>query len=408
MTKDQKKKQIKKASAEQTTNNIKSETVIKQIEIKALTETEENTESVIESEKQSEEKYSIYEYLKKNTAVLIAVVSALIAVISTILKFGSYLYHIAYLNYWNIDPKLVSTPETYWLEDIALSFALLVFGIIYMGLINETMSTFRKQKYLIKIVKTILKDNEYKFNKSKEVTKKRSTKQNKKKESVDDYDMKLDLETYKELKKWCKQASITAWGQVVVYFILFEIILGMVMYIAYLKQGNINEKSSMFFFSVILILGIFIAIIGYFFANINKEKLKEDLIKQSKKSRDGNIELPMFPIRKLGKLGVRFYLSNKYIFRGCIFMIVIIFAFLFMEHEQGVQDAENLKKRISITKIDNNYYSVIIQDNDNFIAERIEVNNKDAIIYVNEQIIIPKDNTEITVKSFDEISKQYS
>ena len=89
-------------------------------------------------------------------------------------------------------------------------------------------------------------------------------------------------------------------------------------------------------------------------------------------------------------------------------MIVIIFAFLFMEHEQGVQDAENLKKRISITKIDNNYYSVIIQDNDNFIAERIEVNNKDAIIYVNEQIIIPKDNTEITVKSFDEISKQYS
>ena len=408
MTKDQKKKQIKKASAEQTTNNIKSETVIKQIEIKTLTETEENTESVIESKKQSEEKYSIYEYLKKNTAVLIAVVSALIAVISTILKFGSYLYHIAYLNYWNIDPKLVSTPETYWLEDIALSFALLVFGIIYMGLINETMSTFRKQKYLIKIVKTILKDNEYKFNKSKEVTKKRSTKQNKKKESDDDYDMKLDLETYKELKKWCKQASITAWGQVVVYFILFEIILGMVMYIAYLKQENINEKSSMFFFSVILILGIFIAITGYFFANINKEKLKEDLIKQSEKSRDGNIELPMFPIRKLGKLGVRFYLSNKYIFRGCIFMIVIIFAFLFMEHEQGVQDAENLKKRISITKIDNNYYSVIIQDNDNFIGERIEVNNKYAIIYLNEQIIIPKDNTEIIVKSFDDISKQYS
>ena len=370
---------------------------------------ENNTTVTTEkSTKSKKDNYSIYEYLKKNTSVLIAVVSALIAIISMILKIGSYLYHIAYLNYWNIDPKLVSAPETYWLEDIALSFALLVSGMLYMGLMNETMSTFKKHKYSIKTIKTILKENEYKFNKSKVVTKKKNKKQSKKKEPNGDYDIKLNLETYKEIKKWCKQASISAWIQVVGYFFLLEIIWGIVMYIAYLKQGDINEKSSMFFLSVILILGIFIAITGYFFANINKEKLKEDLIKQSEKSRDGNIELPMFPIRKLGKLGVRFYLSNKFIFRGCVFMIAIFICFIFMEHEQGVQDAENLKGHVPIIQIENNDYAVTAQDKNIFVVEKIDINNNNAVIYVNEQTVIPKENIKMRVYSFDSISRQNS
>lgn len=358
-----------------------------------------------ESTKSKKDNYSIYEYLKKNTSVLIAVVSALIAIISMILKIGSYLYHIAYLNYWNIDPKLVSAPETYWLEDIALSFALLVSGMIYMGLMNETMSTFKKHKYSIKTIKTILKENEYKFNKSKVVTKKKNKKQSKKKEPNGDYDIKLNLETYKEIKKWCKQASISAWIQVVGYFFLLEIIWGIVMYIAYLKQGDINEKSSMFFFSAILISGLFIAFSVYMLADIDKEKNIKRILTHLE---DNDYELPMFPIRKIGKLGVRFYLSNKFIFRGCVFMIVIFICFILMEHEQGVQDAENLKGHVPIIQIENNDYAVTAQDKNIFVVEKIDINNSNAVIYVNEQTVIPKENIKMRVYSFDSISRQNS
>lgn len=358
-----------------------------------------------ESTKSKKDNYSIYEYLKKNTSVLIAVVSALIAIISMILKIGSYLYHIAYLNYWNIDPKLVSAPETYWLEDIALSFALLVSGMIYMGLMNETMSTFKKHKYSIKTIKTILKENEYKFNKSKVVTKKKNKKQSKKKEPNGDYDIKLNLKTYKEIKKWCKQASISAWIQVVGYFFLLEIIWGIVMYIAYLKQGDINEKSSMFFLSVILISGLFIAFSVYMIAGIDKEKNIKRILTHLE---DNDYELPMFPIRKIGKLGVRFYLSNKFIFRGCVFMIVIFICFIFMEHEQGVQDAENLKGHVPIIQIENNDYAVTAQDKNIFVVEKIDINNNNAVICVNEQTVIPKENIKMRVYSFDSISRQNS
>ncbi len=358
-----------------------------------------------ESTKSKKDNYSIYEYLKKNTSVLIAVVSALIAIISMILKIGSYLYHIAYLNYWNIDPKLVSAPGTYWLEDIALSFALLVSGMIYMGLMNETMSTFKKHKYSIKTIKTILKENEYKFNKSKVVTKKKNKKQSKKKEPNGDYDIKLNLETYKEIKKWCKQASISAWIQVVGYFFLLETIWGIVMYIAYLKQGDINKKSSMFFLSVILISGLFIAFSVYMLAGIDKEKNIKRILTHLE---DNDYELPMFPIRKIGKLGVRFYLSNKFIFRGCVFMIVIFICFIFMEHEQGVQDAENLKVHVPIIQIENNDYAVTAQDKNIFVVEKIDINNNNAVIYVNEQTVIPKENIKMRVYSFDSISRQNS
>lgn len=366
---------------------------------------QEITETPIEETEQYEESYSIYEYLKKNTSVLVAVVSALVAIVTMLLKFGSYLYHVSYLNYWNIDPKLVSTPETYWLEDIALSFALLVSGIIYMGLINETMNTFKKHRYFVKIIRSILKENEYKFNKTKGATKKKSTKPRKKKESNHDYDIKLNLETYKELKKWSKQASISAWIQVVVYFFLFEIIWGIVMYIAYLKEGNINEKSSIIFFGTLIISGLFIAITGYCFANINKEKIKEDYIKQLKKSNDTNIELPMFPIKKIDKLGIRFYLSNKYIFRGCVFMIVIIISFFFMELEQGVQYAKNLKSHAPIIQIENINYAVTAQDKNIFVVEKIDINNNNAVIYVNEQIIIPKKNIKMKVYTFENVTR---
>lgn len=358
-----------------------------------------------ESTKSKKDNYSIYEYLRKNTSVLIAVVSALIAIISMILKIGSYLYHIAYLNYWNIDPKLVSAPETYWLEDIALSFALLISGMIYMGLMNETMSTFKKHNYSIKTIKTILKENEYKVNKSKVVNKKKKKKQRKKKEPNGDYDIKLNLETYKEIKKWCKQASISAWIQVVGYFFLLEIIWGIVMYIAYLKQGDINEKSSMFFLSVILISGLFIAFSVYMIAGIDKEKNIKRILTHLE---DNDYELPMFPIRKIGKLGVRFYLSNKFIFRGCVFMIVIFIGFIFMEHEQGVQDAENLKGHVPIIQIENNDYAVTAQDKNIFVVEKIDINNNNAVIYVNEQTVIPKENIKMRVYSFDSISRENS
>ena len=93
---------------------------------------QEITETSIEETEQPEESYSIYEFLKNDTSVLIAVISGLVAIILAFLKLGSYLYHTAYLNYWNIDSRLLTTQELYWLENIIFSF---VFTFLFVIII---------------------------------------------------------------------------------------------------------------------------------------------------------------------------------------------------------------------------------------------------------------------------------
>ena len=50
---------------------------------------QEITETSIEETEQPEESYSIYEFLKNDTSVLIAVISGLVAIILAFLKLGS-------------------------------------------------------------------------------------------------------------------------------------------------------------------------------------------------------------------------------------------------------------------------------------------------------------------------------
>lgn len=86
-------------------------------------------------------------------------------------------------------------------------------------------------------------------------------------------------------------------------------------------------------------------------------------------------------------------------------MIVIIISFFFMELEQGVQYAENLKSHAPIIQIENINYAVTAQDKNIFVVEKIDINNNNAVIYVNEQIIIPKENVEMKIYTFDKVTR---
>lgn len=340
--------------------------------------------------------------MKHNSSVLIGVISAIIAIITGVLKFGSYLYNIAYLNYWNIDPKFFSIPETYWLEDIALSFILLLFGVIIVGFMNEISITYKKYNIYIKYFKKTLKNSklsnfEYK------------SKQKKEKEPIDVFEntrIELEPNEFNEAKKECTVLKIVALIQYILYIILFQFLWAIIMCIAYLKIGSINNSSLLEFILLTQFWGLLIVLTSYFLAGIEKDKIKEKSIKDLIKTDVKNFELPMFPIRKIYKLGVRHFLSNNHIFHASIIMFAVFLSFLFIEHDLGKQDSHNLKNNVLITKYDNSDYAIIAKSSDSIIAEKIEINNKDAIIYVNDQIIISNDIIKMKKYSFDNISKR--
>lgn len=368
-----------------------------------------NSESKTETAEQPKESYSIYEYLKNNTSILISVISALVAIAAAVLKLGYYLYHTAYLNYWNIDSKLISTTETYWLEDIALSFALLFIGIAFVGLINETSGTFKKCRYFIKCIKKLIKNQKKEINNlKKEKNLLSESKKNHKRIKEILGSLNIKTSKYEKLKKEKTKIKIIAWGQFLVHLFLYALAFGAVFYIFSLKYSVSQNGSLITILITVISLELLTAVFGYITTPINKKAIEEKCIELLNENNVHNIhcELPMFLISKIGTFGVKHYLSNKYIFRISIFMIIFFTGFLFAVSDQGKKDALSFKSNFLITTINNTDYAIIATDSDNIIAERIEVNGKDATIYVNEQIIISKENIEMNVCTFDNISKK--
>ncbi len=132
---------------------------------------DEETKDVTKSEEAQEEKqdanekdedHSIYKLLKEDGTIIGAVGTALVTLLAFCLRMSSYLYHLAFLKYWDIDPNIVSEPENYWLENIAFSFLFTVSSMVYMNLLTNLLVEKALNKEPIRRVTKELKKREKK------------------------------------------------------------------------------------------------------------------------------------------------------------------------------------------------------------------------------------------------------
>lgn len=362
---------------------------------------QEITETSIEETEQPEESYSIYEFLKNDTSVLIAVISGLVAIILAFLKLGSYLYHTAYLNYWNIDSRLLTTQELYWLENIIFSFVFMISCVIYIGLLSESASTLKKCNYYKKYANKLIKKAN---NQVKELKIQLSAAQDIEIKDNIAEEIKNIIFKIESVKKERGKIKLLARMQFIANAFFFSIVFGLIFYVTLLQYSNSSKDGIKITVLLIIFMSIFITISSYFTTVIDKQKM-DDKCRSLFEENQKDVEIPMYPFRKLSKLGIKHYLSNKYIFKILFFMCVVLCSFLYIQSEQGKSYADKIGSKISITTIDETAYAIIAVDSDNIIAERIEINDKNAVVYVNEQIIIPKENIEMKVYTFENVTK---
>ncbi|MBO5319586.1 MAG: hypothetical protein J6B01_07285 [Ruminococcus sp.] len=362
---------------------------------------QEITETSIEETEQPEESYSIYEFLKNDTSVLIAVISGLVAIILAFLKLGSYLYHTAYLNYWNIDSRLLTTQELYWLENIIFSFVFMISCVIYIGLLSESASTLKKCNYYKKYANKLIKKVN---NQVKELKIQLSAAQDIEIKDNIAEEIKNIIFKIESVKKERGKIKLLARMQFIANAFFFSIVFGLIFYVTLLQYSNSSKDGIKITVLLIIFMSIFITISSYFTTVIDKQKM-DDKCRSLFEENQKDVEIPMYPFRKLSKLGIKHYLSNKYIFKILFFMCVVLCSFLYIQSEQGKSYADKIGSKISITTIDETAYAIIAVDSDNIIAERIEINDKNAVVYVNEQIIIPKENIEMKVYTFENVTK---
>lgn len=114
-----------------------------------------------------------------------------------------------------------------------------------------------------------------------------------------------------------------------------------------------------------------------------------------------------YPLIKIATSNIKSLLSNNNIKFLMYYFVVISSMFIISRPISGYTDAKT-EKTISVVIINNKEYALVYSNTDNFIAEKIEINGKNATVFVDEQIYIPKENIEIKNYKFDNVYRRKS
>ena len=397
MTKKKSKKQTKNQKKDVAINSITShsenEEFFNQDEVSSSADTENNITDLVKSEpKQVEDSYSIYEYMKNNTSFLIACASALVAIMTVFFKIGSYLYTSKYLNYWHIDQKLISTAETYWWEDIATSFILQILLYIFYAINFKNNNAYLCKKLYIRGFK-------------------KRNKKNKKRVQRIEKKLKLGTKDYKrikteiqDIKNEISDFKKIIWEYRLKNFLLFVFNIFINLFLTFFICLLLSRKSDSLYktFSSAFILMLVLFLIIYVISKIYiKAKRKDNnIINNADNSED-------YPLIKIATSNIKILLSNNNIKFLMYYFVVISSMFIISRPISGYTDAKT-EKNISVVIINNKEYALVYSNTDNFIAERIEIQGKNATVFVDEQMFISKENIDIKKYKFDNVYRRKS
>lgn len=346
-------------------------------------------EEQLDGELKADEKYSIYHFITENSSILGMVGSVCIAIVAACLRLASYLHHLAYLRYWNIDTSLVAEPENYWLEKTGLSLLMFVSGTLYMFWIIHLLEKKKKRVSILKNYRNAKKENlkrkEKSFNdKENEIQSlKRAQsehshdyytekKQSLERDLIQIQDRITNLKTgIKEIKKELTKTKLA--NHVIILFL--SLILCGFFILAFLQLFQ-------------SILASIIAAIGSIVFILSSAKISVWMDKKDTVS-------PSF----IASCAQENRISNFWI----VFFVIIALlggaAYSIYEYCAG-DNAAKTKTSFEITQTHERLCAIIVADSDYLIAEEIQISddNKSATIYSDSVFIIPKESEPVLEK----------
>ena len=124
-------------------------------EVKRGSDGKINEFQVTGSQDKQESDWKIFEQLEKNPGVFAGFGAAIVAILSALLKFCSYLYECAILKYWNIDPVYIDLDTASRAYGTIAAFifvcVMFVFCFVIDMLVEKSMPVWRKEFYLKRI-----------------------------------------------------------------------------------------------------------------------------------------------------------------------------------------------------------------------------------------------------------------
>ncbi len=361
--------------------------------------------------------YKIFDYFKEHTGLLVTCVSALVAVMSFILRFAVGRMNYAYLAYWDIaslHANISNQNELY----LALGTLLYICALlIIQSLISRTADAFKYYHCLLLGIKRVMKESKNTHRRMKKEIrsifrewkklpdKEKKSKQGQKiKERIDkNYEfVKNGAQSLKNVKKSRNRVRAR-----VTIHIIFALVLSYLLGSLFLVFLNVSTPiRESFRLSRVVVIHIITNLLLYFvpayFASHRQTKQLKDEELYDKVAEVTNSDAPKFPFENLMTVGVKPLFSDKKM-KLAIVPIAFVMAFLvFILSFTGTLTAER-KRCFPIYSDNSTSYAIVYFSGSTVFMEEAVVQDGTITIDTTKQRIVTKDDLSYSNKVFEDV-----
>ncbi len=370
--------------------------------------TKQKTEKVEETQTKTN-KYSIYDYLRENTAFLLAVVSAMVAIVTFFAKLVTLISARKELVFWEFNSAYATFGGESIVYTVILAIIFSCFITASSTLFSSTYEAYLQQKKFHLLAKYFLKKEKHNLKRLAEKSKKGKA-------------TELEvfvLENAELIKTSTKESKKSAYKD-----LFFNLSFIFVMICCNSILFAITTASDAGSDTWLVALALFI--VQLFTLWLLKTLTKKTVIKKKElkeKCNDADYIVKFFkerkdteyPFNKIFKNGLRSVLSNSNII-SIIVMIILNCFILSCSFTFTKIDPIERSKTFQITTVDSTPYAIVYQDDEKYYLEEIKVEVEQTegeepkeilIVYTNRQRIITSDDIKIEVKKYDDIIKEH-
>ena len=370
-------------------------------------------------DKNKQESFKVFNYLKKNPSVAIALVSSGVAFGTAIVNLLVYIKEKQYLDYWQISASnvFVSQGQLYF---ICASLALGIISVFAIYFIESSVKTYYsniKDLLFYQKLVTYLQKNELKY-KIEQIKSKLKLFKIKlinllKKKNIDeevDSINELFVRTknisnsniveIKDLKKSLKKDK--KFEKVKLAFkIIFAVVLICVTQYIYFSLSKVVVKNLLIYSLSVSIIEIIIYLMLVFAMRKEKKEVKKDVDLYFNGEKD--VTKKYLNTEQHEKVFIDIFSDNSLKIFGMqvmyYFMVFLVFAVA------STYSIASEKRSFYIYNNEGDNYALIYENQDNYIFEKIEVYGATLIVDTEKQFYVTKDNIVLEYREFENVER---
>ena len=364
---------------------------------------EENAESIQSNEN------SIYDYLKQTPSLLIAVISALVAIMTFFAKLFSFIVARKELAFWEISLAYANSATNRVTLFSAIASLLYSFSLMIASMwFRTTYDAYLPQKKLRLAIQYYMKSEKKRI---KDVMRQKSSRTSSIQDSQVSESLKKLCSLCNELDREFKQMFfINLFPMCLILFFVFVLYLGIS---SPTMSRSIWRIAGICAIVQIVTFGVVAKI--HSAKTLDKKSLKKgDLSGDTIKTLGAARRIDKFPLSKVLSAGPREILKNETIWT-ILFTLVLNCFLVLVLHLLLPSTPIASNKSLAITTINNQPYAIVYQTDDKIFLEAAEIQVSNATsnpvyhltVYTNEQQILSPNAISFSIYEFESITKTH-